>query len=252
MNVIQSELLILLRLIDEICRKNRIEYFITAGTLLGAVRDGGFIPWDDDCDVIMPRNDYRKFVRIMRSYRSNIFYFQDRKSEKKYPYAFSKIRSRRVGARERGKLWREIGGGCFVDIFPLDKCPENPKRAKRFFKLIELFTSVLLGKCEYKKRSARIIFSILSVLPRSFCALLRDAVRIYYSVTSGAKRLATVYGSYGYPRESYMAKWFNSPVYLSFEGEKFPAPIGYRELLTNIYDSYMTPPKKSEQRGHLE
>ncbi len=250
---IHSELLVLLILLDKICRENSIKYYITAGTLLGAVREGGFIPWDDDCDVVMARGDFRRFRKIMRKIKSDTFYFQDKKSEKKYPYAFAKMRSRRVNARERGALWRSLGGGCYLDIFPLDKCPENPRRAERFFKLTELFTSVVLGKeCGYERRAARLAYSLLSRLPRGFSVFLRGAVRIYYSATSSGNMLATVYGSYGYPREAYRAEWFSSSVTLSFEGHGFPAPTGYRELLTNMYGDYMTPPEEKARRVHLE
>lgn len=253
---VHEELLVLLLSLDKICRESSIRYYITAGTLLGAVREGGFIPWDDDCDIVMPRRDFRRFVKIMRKVHSEIYYFQDRKSERKYPFAFAKMRSRRVAARERGEVWKELGDGCYVDIFPLDRCPENPRRAKRFFKLTELLTSVILsksgGKCGYAKRGARLVFSILSLFPLFALHFLRAAVRIYYSATSSGGRLATVYGSYGYPRETYRAEWFSRTTTLSFEGDKFPAPIGYRELLTNMYGDYMTPPSEENQRTHLQ
>ncbi len=253
---IHKELLLLLLSLDGICKENSIKYYITAGTLLGAVREGGFIAWDDDCDVVMPRSDFRRFVKIMRKADSEFYYFQDRKNERKYPFAFVKIRSRQVGARERGKVWEGLGNGCYVDVFPLDRCPKNPQRARRFFKLTELLTSVILSKngseCGYTKRSVRLIFSLLSLFPLAVLHFLRDAVRIYYRATSSGERLATVYGSYGYPRETYRREWFSRAVTLSFEGRKFPAPTGYRELLTNMYGDYMTPPGKENQRTHLQ
>lgn len=256
--VVQRELLFLLTTLDGICKENSIKYYITAGSLLGAVREGGFIPWDDDCDVVMKRGDFRKFLKIMRKKKDDHFTFQDRKTEKKYPFAFVKIRSLRVLARERGAIWELLCGGCYVDVFPLDKCPKNPRRAGRFFRFSELFTSVILAKrdknfvCGYKNRLARGLFALLLRLPSSVSVFLRDAVRIYYSLTSSGDMLATVYGSYGYPRESYRAEWFRSQVYLLFEGRLFPAPIGYRAILSNMYGDYMTPPSENNRHTHLK
>lgn len=255
---IQRELLFLLTTLDGICRENSIKYYITAGSLLGAVREGGFIPWDDDCDVVMKRGDFRKFLKVMRKKKDAPFAFQDRRAEKKYPYAFVKIRSRGVGARECGAIWEMLCGGCYVDVFPLDKCPKNPRRAERFFRFSELFTSVILAKgdknfvCGYKNRLARGLFALLLRLPSSVSLFLREAVRIYYSLTSSGDMLATVYGSYGYPRESYKAEWFCSQAYLLFEGRHFPAPIGYREILSNMYGDYMTPPNENNRHTHLK
>lgn len=252
---IHLELSKMLISIDEICRENRIRYYITAGTLLGAVREGGFIPWDDDCDVVIPRRDFCKFVKIMQKRGSDFFYFQDSRCERHYPFAFAKIRSKRVGGRESGVIWQGLGGGCYIDVFPLDKCPENTRRATRFFKLSELFTSLLVakcgGECGYKKRSARLIFSLLSLLHGRVIALFREAVRIYYSMTSNGARLATVYGSYGYPRECYEAEWFSEECRLKFEGHTLSAPVGYEEILKSMYGDYMTPHAESERRAHF-
>ena len=191
----------------------------------------------------------------MRSFGSDFFYFQDRKTEKIYPFAFAKIRSKRTSGRESGVAWQRLRGGCYIDVFPLDKCPENPKRAKRFFKLSELFTSLLIaklgGECGYEKGLARLAFSLLLPLPRPIIVLLREGTRIFYSVTSSGKILATVYGSYGYPRESYDADWFAKGCRLKFEGYSLCAPKEYEKILKSMYGDYMTPHAESDRRTHL-
>ena len=151
----------------------------------------------------------------------------------------------------------EMHNGCYVDIFPLDYCPVKEARAGRFFKLISLVNCAMYSKagddfvCGYDKKGARLAFSVLSKMPRWFLISLRGAIRKYYTFTSKKEILCTVSGSYGYPRECYLAEWFSESVELDFEDERFSAPKEYDKALTHMYGDYMTPPPESERKEHF-
>ena len=249
-----------LRILDEvcrICRKNGIEFYITAGTLLGAVRHGGFIPWDDDVDIAMPRRHYERFRRIAKNGLKDGFTFVDGRCERDYPFYFGKVRLDGTEVEEELLRGFNLHKGCYVDIFPLDKCPTGLRRRKTFFKLCEVVSCAIIARreksfaCEYQKSSARLLFGLIKALPLPLQKGLRRFLRATGSFFSSGRTLATVSGSHGYIRESYESKWFSSSQELEFEGRVMPAPIGYRELLSNMYGDYMTPPDKIERTGHF-
>lgn len=251
-----SELEILAEL-DRLSASHGIRYFLTAGTLLGAVRHGGFIPWDDDIDVVMTRKDYKKLAKIAKTELSPGFFWQDERSDKHYPFAFGKIRLDGTEVCEEILAPVKIHKGRYVDVFPLDACPDKPSLARKMFKLCELYTAVRVAQenpsfhCGYEKRSARLAFSVLRIMPRPFIKCLRRATLAFFAIFSSGRTLATVFGSHGYPRESYSAEWFSESVPLSFEGRDYPAPRDYAALLTNMYGDYMTPPSDSDRTGHF-
>lgn len=246
-----------LKELKRLCEKHNLKYYLVAGTLLGAVRHRGFIPWDDDVDVAMPRADYNKLAKIAKKELGDGFFYQTERTDKHSPFFFAKLRRDGIEVREHLVKDVEMHNGCYADIFPLDYCPSNEKRARRFFKLIALFNSAMIAKvsndfvCGYEKRGARLVFSIAVKLPRWALVFLRNAVRIYYTATARRKILCTVSGSYGYPRECYLAEWFDKSAKLDFEDDAFSVPAEYDKALTHMYGDYMTPPPESERRKHF-
>ena len=246
-----------LKELKRLCEKYDLKYYLVAGTLLGAVRHRGFIPWDDDIDVAMPRTDYNKLAKVAKKELSEGFFYQTERTDKHSPFFFAKLRYDGKTVKEELLKDVEMHNGCYVDIFPLDKCPSKEKRAIRFFKLISLIHCVMVAKesdsftCEYTKGGAKLLFALLKRFPRSVLILLRNAVRVYYTATAKGKIICTVSGSYGYPRETYPAEWFDQSIGLEFEGEKFSAPADYDKALTHMYGDYMTPPPESERKKHF-
>lgn len=117
----QKVMLEILLEIHRICEENKITYWLEAGTLLGAVRHKGFIPWDDDCDVAMPRKDYEKFLKIAQEKLPDNMFLQTEKTDSEYPIPWAKIRKNGTILIETGESGEEkYHHGIFVDIFPYD------------------------------------------------------------------------------------------------------------------------------------
>lgn len=245
-------------LFSDICNRHGLRYFIIAGTLLGAVRHGGFIPWDDDMDVAMPRRDFNKFSKICKKELPAGYFLQSSKTEKRYPFFFAKLRRDGVEVKESILNNFDIHKGCYIDIFPLDKCPSSERGRKLLFKLVEIYSCALVAKvnrdfvCEYKKGGAKLLYSIAKRLPVCVVKALRGSTRAFISAFCSGKTLATLSGTHGYQKEYYDSRWyFDGEATLSFEGRVCSAPPGYKKQLKHMYGDYMTPPSEEQRGGHF-
>ena len=115
----------LLRVFADVCEKNDLEYFLDGGTLLGAIRHKGFIPWDDDVDVIMPRKDYDRLWKIANSCFEYPYFFQTSLSEKNFFRAHAQLRNSETTGFIQSDEKKDINKGIFLDIFPLDNVPSD-------------------------------------------------------------------------------------------------------------------------------
>ncbi len=242
---------------DRLCKLGGLRYYIIAGTLLGAVRHKGFIPWDDDIDVAMPRKDFERLAAVCREHLSPDYTLQCSTGEKNYPFFYHKLRKNGTFVEEISLKRVEMHKGIFIDIFPLDGCPASDWGGMLFFKWVQQLTCAVMAQvnpdfvCGYRKKYMRALHTLLRRLPRGVLfALWQLTVR-----TVGIfcwKKLCTVCGRHGYPAESYLADWYRETVFLEFEGRMLPAPIGWDAMLTNLYGDYMTPPPEEERQGHFE
>ena len=113
----------LLKEIDRVCRQNDIKYVIFCGTLLGAVRHKGYIPWDDDADVAMLREDYEKFKTVCKQLNPEIAYFQDHTTDSEYRWGYAKVRRSGTSYVRLSQEHMKYKNGISIDIFPLDDIP---------------------------------------------------------------------------------------------------------------------------------
>ena len=126
-----------------ICEKNNIKYFLAYGTLLGAVRHKGFIPWDDDIDVYLKPEDYYKFKEVMKNNPEDGYFYQSLETEKYYSMTFSKLRMDNTCVIEK-KLKREkIHNGIYIDIFPLLPYPDDKNEQKNFFNNMKIINLLI-------------------------------------------------------------------------------------------------------------
>lgn len=242
----------ILNYISEVCQQNNIRYYLMAGTLIGAIRHKGFIPWDDDIDIGMPRPDYNKFKNIVGDRLHN-----DRFRLLSYEYGnldynFMKMIDDRTVVYEK-----YISGsiGVWVDIFPIDGLPPNPVVAKILCCNLE-FWRRLLNIRNAKK-------DIATKKNRIFLKRIIAPVAECFSVRFLCNRINGIFKNYNYDEcifvgavsggFSYKAR-ISKDVYeqtmLEFEGERYMAPVGSDKLLTQLYGDYMQLPPIEDRVPH--
>lgn len=231
------------------CTKLKLKYYIVAGTLLGAVRHQGFIPWDDDIDVALDREDYETFLQHGQQYLPSHLFLQTYKTDPAYPVGFAKIRNCRTTFIESSVGNLPMNHGIFIDIFPIDYCTVPLKPGFRIKKLLyslrisDAFTS--FEKPSLKVSAIRVFSKILyPSMPKTLDkqdALFRSVVPSEMKVNH--------YSAWG-DRELVPADWYGEGTLLSFEGLPVRVPVEYDKLLTHVYGDYMTLPPIEKQKAH--
>lgn len=250
---VQSIQLEMLCEVDRICKKNGICYNIIAGTLLGAVRHNGVIPWDDDADVAFLRTEYEKFrLALERDLDTERFYFQDHKKTKGYRWGYGKLRRRDTLFLREGQESMPYEQGIFIDIFPLDNVSDN--YLVRTFSNLHCFLIrkcmwAPIGKEQSNNRISRWAYQILDKISDEklfahYDKYIEKAKRIHSSWV----RILT------YPtpnREwAYKKKWYENSNAIVFEGKEFSGIKEWDEYLTFKFGDYMQLPKESERKRH--
>lgn len=255
------ELDILIRF-DEICKKHDIRYQIFSGTLLGAVRHKGFIPWDDDIDVCMLRADYDRFLDVCTEEELGDAYFlQTNKTDKTTVIQFAKLRKNNTVFEPDNEVGSLSHKGIYIDIFPLDNVKpgtkEGEKQYKDFHDVYSIVTStvksrVVTAKTPWKKALRYCFYGLTRVVPKSyFDNKLQTILRRYDSEeTEYVNHLTNGTGGNRPKRFLMKRSTYNDMIELEFEGHMFPAPRDYDSVLTRSYGDYMKLPPLEEQKPH--
>jgi lipopolysaccharide cholinephosphotransferase len=242
----------ILKNVATICDENNIRYYLAGGTLLGAVRHKGFIPWDDDIDITMPRKDYNKFLAIAEKMLDSRFQILSRHNTSNYIYPFAKIVDRQTILIEDDDFTNEIG--VYIDVFPIDGLPADLKKSNMHFKLLKILKrvrSLVIHKLK-KERRNKLTYLISVVLSRiispSLILKIIEKVATKYSFEESEYVAVTVAG---YDEKERMRKeGFQSFFEVQFEDSYFKAPVGYKEYLTNLYGDYMKLPPQEKRTSH--
>lgn len=238
----------ILKSIDDFCRSNNLKYFLAYGTLLGAVRHKGYIPWDDDIDILMFREDYEKFISMYKDKNYKVF---STELERKYPYPFVKVGDTRTYFEEEIK--DSIDTGVNIDIFPMDYLPKdkiNSLRKKRDF-LEKIWTLKRLPRLKRRGVLKNLILSITQLL-----LSLTSVHSIVRELENNAKKYklkeSSICGNiaFGGASDIYQSSWFYDQIELLFEGYTFPCPKEYNNVLNVMYGDYMKLPPKEKQVSH--
>ena len=231
--------------VDRICKKHNIRYFLGGGTLLGAVRHRGFIPWDDDSDIMMLREDYDKFCEIAPSELPPFLSFHSNKTDKNNFYEFAKLRvDNTVFATELAKSHNSINIGIALDIFCHDKTA-NSALGQKIHLAMTIFTRALvLNKWNNRKtdngnkiQTAFTNFCI-KVFPLRFSLWLMNHTISFFKNKKNAKYLYDGMGRNVY-NGSFPIELLQNEIRLDFEGEMLPVPEKYDEYLKFLYGDYM-------------
>lgn len=237
--------------LDKICRENNINYIIDAGTLLGAVRHGGFIPWDDDIDVRMLRKDYDKFCAVCEKKLDKKYFLQTYKTDKGYRWGYARILKNGTVFVRKDHEELKSKSGIFIDIFPNDNLPEDYIGNKLCACISWICRKALyseLGKKHAKGLKNRVGFAFLDLFPKLWAHKGMEYLIKKYKNVSTKKVRCFGWGSteetIGFQKE-----WLEDTCDIQFENIIVKAPVKTHEFLVHSFgEDYMTPPPKKERR----
>lgn len=248
--------------LDRVCRANDIKYTIFGGTLLGAVRHKGYIPWDDDADIAMLREDYDKFKQVAHEMNPEICYFQDHDTDSEYRWGYGKLRRTGTKFVRVGQEHLKCKTGVFVDVFPMDDIPVSLAG-----QLWNNFYAMCLRKILYSEvgrlsssasPAKRRFFAALSKIPvdkvfdrfkklhSKSCNSSPNRVRtLLFPATGTLYKKNPLRERYGMPKE-----WFTDLAEYDFEGLKLYGTRDYDTILKYIYGDYMQLPPEDKRDPH--
>lgn len=245
----------ILHVFDELCTSLNLRYFLLGGSVLGAVRHCGFIPWDDDIDVGMPRPDYEQFIKFAQPLLPSHLFLQDYRSEPDCLLNFAKIRDSRTLYKEKLFAKLPIQHGIYIDIFPLDGGPEENEEAERLLKRMKIYRFSLINrKTDYIRRKslpASIGLSLMSLaVSMPTCYRMVDALCMRYSYDD-APCIANWHGAWG-TKEVVPREIFGNGRRIPFEDMQCPVPQDADLYLTCLYGDYNTLPPVEKRVSHHE
>ena len=246
--------------IDRVCRKHDIKYVITCGTLLGAIRHKGYIPWDDDADIGMLREEYEKFKKVANELDPKICYFQDHSTDPEYLWEYGKLR--RVGTSfiRAGQEHMKGQTGVFIDIFPMDDIPLSTigqmiQDCRCFFLRKTLYARV--GSISAKGIS-KLLYKFLCLFSVDWVYKRLETITSKSSNSSPNKVRVLLFTSFGVLNYKHPLKekfgmpkeWFLERAEYEFEGYKFYGTKDYDGFLKYMYNDYMTLPPVEKRDPH--
>lgn len=255
----KARLVEMVKELDRICEENGLTLYMSGGTLLGAVRHKGFIPWDDDIDMYLIRPDYDKFIEIMRERnKTDRYKLCEHKLQKEYIYPFAKYIDTRTLLVEKGG-YAGVQMGAFIDIFPVDGLGNSVKEAKKQMRKTNKYTVLNLGRLvtpwrknvSFVKNFAIACLRVISDMFGSDKLLAKLDKQIRKTPYETSKYVGEYIDEIGEKRIMLKEEMYNGYVLLDFEGVKLKAPVNYDKWLTQFYGDYMQlPPEEKRVKTH--
>ena len=237
---------------DRVCKKYGLTYFLCYGTLLGAIRHNGFIPWDDDIDTLMPYEDFEKLKRIDPKEWRNPYFLQHYSSDKEYKRCFAKLRNSNTTLITKELEHLDINHGVDIDIYPLIHLANNPNLRKKQYRNTMIY--MLLRYDEPPRNHGKIYYyagkAILTIIPNHVKKALvsRFEKKITAYQKNKCKESYVVLGNVEIMKTTLKTSWFRKAILHKFEDGLFPVPIGYHEFLISRFGkNYMLPPPENKR-----
>lgn len=217
--------------VERICQKHAITYYLIGGSALGAVRHGGFIPWDDDVDIALPRSDYLRFLKICAQELQGSYYLQTYQTQPHFPFSYAKIYRHNTTFIEPYLAKLRIHHGIFIDVFPLDGVPHFP-----LFRMIQDIFFKVVRRIPIGK-SRRLTFWRCWSMDWIISRVSTDLAENWANHIGGA-------------REIMDRRIFGAPRRIQFEGHDLPVPNQCEKYLANLYGDFMELPSVDQRHGH--
>jgi len=253
MNKLQTKLLAAFSAFHDICTTNGLTYIASGGTLLGAVRHKGFIPWDDDIDVWMPRPDYEKLKDVMKRHPHKIYEFETPGDNTGgHYYAMGKFYDTSTTVVEKTKF--NVRKGIYIDVFPLDGLGRTEAERDRIYKRLHFRNLLMASRISVprKERSAikNLAIYASSLIPESILNTEKVIERFDKACKKtsyeNSEYVGVLMGSYGM-RDVIPKKWLENPALYDFESIRIYGVKNYDEYLTYIYGDWRKLPPKEKQ-----
>ena len=258
MNELQKNELEILKVFIDICDKLELTYYLVCGSVLGAVKYNGFIPWDDDVDVALMRDDYEKFLSLSPALLPDWLFVQNYRTEKDFPLLMTKLRDSRTTMIETDFADLPINHGIAIDIFPLDGYPREEKEVKTFEKRKKYFTRRqfvrLMGKRGQFFKNIRttaiwVLYKFFGYCRNNQKLMTKfEAFLSSYSVKDSD--LICNHGNWQGILEYAPAEQYGKGTMITFEGIEVRIPERYDEYLRQKYGDYRKDPPKGKQASH--
>ena len=240
--------------VDRICKKYNIQYSLDGGTLLGAVRHKGFIPWDDDADVIFTRKEYAKFYKACKQdLDTSRFFLQEYRTDPYYRWGYAKLRRKDTEFIRLNQEAMRYKTGVCIDVFVNDNVPDNIVARKLYYALNFCIRKVLyseLGKTQENNWMLRQLYKVLFFIPRDPMFKLRN---IFASMCNKHDTELKSHLLYPYPKKESKygmpSECFEEYIDMEFEGMKFKVFKQYDRYLRLLYGNYMELPPVEKRKG---
>ncbi len=241
--------------IKRICEKNNINYFLDAGSMLGAVRHNGFIPWDDDMDIGMLDKDYQRFLQLAPKELGEEFFLDNYELDKDYGLVFSKMRLKNTIYKERLGSKTAKHQEIFVDIFSYINRPENEKKRRIQSNKLRILSQIFMAQSGFHLWDGNRGISKIKFLPIIILAKTLNKDRVYRRIYKISKcedsKIIGVHDGISYHYWFYDSEYLNEFIDIQFENEVFRIPAKYNEILTITYgEDYMQLPPIEKRRNH--
>lgn len=251
----------ILKFLDAFCRKNNLTYFLMYGSLIGAVRDKGIIPWDDDIDIMMPRPDYDKLIQICSTENILPFKLFENSIVSEYPHPISRMSDQRYKTNFANE--KDYGIGLFVDIYPLDGVGDDLKKAHKLIKKAYRNASLcfLTSRKKFGRDNTKSKIRMAVKFPAYIWANLlgnhhyiKKSIKLCkeysYEESKYVSGIAQPFRECnGENKNIYLKEWFEV-IETEFEGRKFCIPKGYDKILKMGYGDYMVPLPENQRDTH--
>ena len=256
---VQKAALEILVQIDKICRELQLDYALAYGTLIGAVRHKGFIPWDDDVDIMMPRKDYEILINYFRENNLAPLELLDYRTNNDYPYMICRVSDSRYTLDVYNE--KDYGLGVFVDIYPLDGAGNTvveytklKKKSSKYVSMCFLSTRNRIKK-ENTKSFIKFIFKvpafmIAKIVGKNFFMKKIENWAKVYSYDESKYVGCIVWASDDGVKGIIEKKWFEKKIEMKFEDYNFMVPKEFDKILTRIYGNYMELPSEKDRIAH--
>lgn len=236
-----------------ICQKHNLKYFASGGTLLGAIRHNGFIPWDDDIDLMMPRRDYEKFLEVARAELDSNYFLQCYKTEKLYPNGHAQIRNNSTTclmSTSYTDLKLDKNCGIFIDIFPFDDILDDYKLRVKYTKKIG-FLKKLCENYIYKNKNVVKRFIVRSYFWfHSINKTIKKIDLLSKKYENQTNTVALTSFVPGYEKNVWQKDWFDGTLLHPFEDIMISIPKKFDEVLRTEYGEYMKIPENKDGTIH--